>query len=121
VPEETLGSPAPLMPPAAPPAVTPMADNQPAGALVKAVVAPSTGPIPDHEIAVVVAVKEWFQSSTIWVSVVALLGLGVDSIVEGLLTTDGPVQWRPLLTRALIAIGFGYQAMRRKSDNSVIR
>jgi len=119
--------------PGSPPAIAKIAEQP------KTAPAPAQRPPPGYEVIkvappsgdpgvpaggrVVVDVKPWTSSSTIWAS---LAGLGfaiLDAVIEVLipyLTTPDPIDfsklWRPVLIGAFSA----FVAWRRKSDNTIV-
>jgi hypothetical protein len=122
--------PIPGGPPAVAPIVVPPKPEQPVSVptiprgyeIIK--VAPSSGdPGVPAGGRVVVDVKAWTSSGTIWASI-AGLGLAIlDAVIEVLipyLTTPDPIDfnklWRPVLVGAFSA----FVAWRRKNDNTVV-
>jgi len=117
------GGPSAVAPIVAPPPAPPTVSSIPKGYEVIKVAPPSGGTGVPAGGRVVVDVKSWTSSSTIWAS---LAGLGfaiLDAVIEVMipyLTTPDPIDFNKLWRPALVGAFSAFVAWRRKSDNTVI-
>jgi hypothetical protein len=95
------------------------------GSPVAAPAGPITQPVGS---AVVVTVKGWWQSATMWLSAAGILEAVEDAVVNVLvpiINDPAPIDWQTLPSKlfrpALKAGFFAWIAYRRKTDNTVVR